>query len=115
MYQYPDYLMHYGIPGMKWGVRKRTYDANTAYGRMKLAKQQYKSDKKAYNKSFNKAYYHNHAYSLSKRKRQASEKRWEDVSNKVDTLNSSKKAYKSAKKEYKNYKKKLKCWEEIKR
>ena len=22
MYQYPDYLMHYGIPGMKWGVRK---------------------------------------------------------------------------------------------
>ena len=23
MYQYPDYLMHYGIPGMKWGVRKQ--------------------------------------------------------------------------------------------
>lgn len=22
MYQYPDYLMHYGIPGMKWGVRR---------------------------------------------------------------------------------------------
>lgn len=22
MYQYPDYLMHYGVPGMKWGVRK---------------------------------------------------------------------------------------------
>ena len=22
MYTYPDYLMHYGIPGMKWGVRK---------------------------------------------------------------------------------------------
>lgn len=22
MYQYPDYFMHYGIPGMKWGVRK---------------------------------------------------------------------------------------------
>lgn len=21
MYQYPDYLMHYGVPGMKWGVR----------------------------------------------------------------------------------------------
>lgn len=21
MYQYLDYLMHYGIPGMKWGVR----------------------------------------------------------------------------------------------
>lgn len=22
MYQYPDYLMHYGVPGMKWGVRR---------------------------------------------------------------------------------------------
>lgn len=22
MYQYPDYLMHYGVPGMKLGVRK---------------------------------------------------------------------------------------------
>lgn len=99
MYQYPDYLMHHGVKGMKWGVRKqRTYDTSTAYGRMKTAKQQYKSDKKAYNKSFNKAYYHNHAYSLSKKKRQASEKRWEDVSNKVDTLNSSKKAYKQERK-----------------
>lgn len=23
MYKYPDYLMHYGVPGMKWGVRKQ--------------------------------------------------------------------------------------------
>ena len=23
MYQHQDYLMHYGVPGMKWGVRKR--------------------------------------------------------------------------------------------
>ena len=22
MYQYPDYLMHYGVKGMRWGVRK---------------------------------------------------------------------------------------------
>lgn len=108
MYQYPDYLMHYGVPGMKWGVRKqRTYDTNTAYGRMKTAKQQYKSDKKAYNKSFNKAYYHNHAYSLSKKKRQASADRWNDAIDKSRTLNSSKKAYKSAKKEYKDYKRNL--------
>lgn len=23
MYQYPDYLIHYGVPGMEWGVRKQ--------------------------------------------------------------------------------------------
>lgn len=23
MYQYPDYLIHYGVPGTKWGVRKQ--------------------------------------------------------------------------------------------
>ena len=22
MYQYPDYLMHYGVKGMRWGVRR---------------------------------------------------------------------------------------------
>lgn len=22
MYQHPDHIMHYGVPGMKWGVRK---------------------------------------------------------------------------------------------
>ena len=108
MYQYPDYLMHYGVKGMKWGVRKqRTYDTSTAYGRMKTAKQQYKSDKKAYNKAFNNAYFHNHAYSLSKKKRQASADRWNDAIDKSRSLNSSKKAYKSAKKEYKDYKRNL--------
>ena len=103
-----NYLAHYGVPGMKWGVRKqRTYDTSTAYGRMKTAKQRYKSDKKAYNKSFNKAYYHNHAYSLSKKKRQASADRWNDAIDKSRSLDSSKKAYKSAKKEYKDYKRNL--------
>ena len=29
MYQYPDYLMHYGVPGMKWGVRKKDYSSTS--------------------------------------------------------------------------------------
>lgn len=43
MYKYPDYLMHYGVPGMKWGRRKRAL--------------QIKRNVRAYNKStkeFNK-------------------------------------------------------------
>lgn len=28
MYQYPDYLMHYGVPGMKWGRRRERRVAN---------------------------------------------------------------------------------------
>lgn len=34
MYQYPDYLMHYGIPGMKWGVRKKDYSSTSVFAAM---------------------------------------------------------------------------------
>lgn len=30
MYRYPDYLTHYGIPGMKWGVRKQRVTSGKA-------------------------------------------------------------------------------------
>lgn len=43
MYKYPDYLMHYGVPGMKWGQRRAQKKsakhikrlANKAYSRNK--------------------------------------------------------------------------------
>ena len=34
MYQYPDYLMHYGVPGMKWGVRKKDYSSTSVRAAM---------------------------------------------------------------------------------
>ena len=34
MYQYPDYLRHYGIPGMKWGVRKKDYSSTSVRAAM---------------------------------------------------------------------------------
>lgn len=34
MYRYPDYLMHYGIPGMKWGVRKKDYSSTSVRAAM---------------------------------------------------------------------------------
>lgn len=48
MYQYPDYLMHYGVLGMKWGVRK-------AKRKIRKAKrlQSYANDEKAYRKELN--------------------------------------------------------------
>ena len=42
MYQYPDYMYHHGIKGMKWGVRrankKRAKDKAFVQDRVKLAK-----------------------------------------------------------------------------
>ena len=42
MYQYPDYLMHYGVLGMKWGQRR---------AQKKSAKHIKKVANKAYNRS----------------------------------------------------------------
>lgn len=41
MYQYPNYLMHYGVPGMKWGRRKSRVQTskNTANGSSENKKQ----------------------------------------------------------------------------
>ena len=45
MYEYPDYLMHHGVKGMKWGVRKKTTDA-TQVSKRKLKKQMVKANRK---------------------------------------------------------------------
>lgn len=112
------YLQHHGIKGQKWGVRRfQNADGSyTAAGKKRRnddevgqAKAAYKSAKKEYNKSFNKAYNRaGQAYSLSKKKRDENEKRWEDVADKSKALNSAKTAYKTAKtqsKATKNYEK----------
>lgn len=55
MYQYPDYLMHYGIPGMKWGVRKarkNNYFSKAAKKRRSSYSQDYKDVEKLRKKSY---------------------------------------------------------------
>ena len=88
-------LVHYGVKGMKWGVRK----AEKEYAKLDKAKVDYEKAKKAYNKSFNKAYNRSiAAYSPVKKHRDANDKRWKDAANKAEELESAKKAYKDQKK-----------------
>lgn len=99
-------LYHHGIKGQKWGVRryqnadgsltnagKRRYGSTEAFE----AHQKYKAANKAYNKSFDKAYWLNAPYSMSKKRREASKKRWEDVYDKLTDLDSAKKEYRTEK------------------
>ena len=109
---YNDELMHFGVKGMKWGVRryqnadgsltpagKKKY-GDTDYSRAKLT---YKSAKKDYNKSFNKAYNYSSAHPIgqftNKKKKAESDRRWDDAYDKLDKLDTAKAQYKQAKKE----------------
>ena len=98
-----DELMHYGVPGMRWGHRKaRPLSAERS--RYVNAKATYKADNKAYNKSLNKAYSYSGRHLVSqhvgKKQKVESDKRWDDAYDKAMQLNKSKSAMKQAKKEY---------------
>lgn len=98
-----DELMHYGVPGMRWGHRK-ALPISSQRARYDAAKQQYKADRKAYSKSFNKAYGYSHRHAIgqytNKKKKAESNRRWDDAYDKAVQANKSKSAMKQAKKEY---------------
>ena len=74
-----DALMHYGIPGMKWGVRKK-YPASDTRKRFDSAKAKFKSANKAYSKELNKAYRlssNGYATLFSKKLRQKTAEQWD--------------------------------------
>jgi hypothetical protein len=91
MYQYPDYLMHHGILGMKWGVRKAkpVSQIRSEYDSAKSAKKRaWKSYSKAYDKAWNRPF---SGYTKSGRKL------WDKAYTQVNRYNKEASRYKTAK------------------
>lgn len=79
-YNYYNELYHYGVPGMRWGVRKKSDEYITT-------RASYRKAKKEYNKSFNKAYKKAaDGYSINENRRRKNDDRWNDAKKKAETL-----------------------------
>lgn len=100
---YENYLMHYGVKGMKWGVRRASkLETSDIRRRFDSAKAEKKEASRTYSKSFDKAYNKSiAAYSPIKKHRDANNARWEQASKDADKYIEAKNAYKQVKKERK--------------
>ena len=99
-----DELMHYGIPGMRWGHRK-VQPVSAERSRYKSAKENYKKANRDYSKAYDKAYNYSSTHPVSQwrngHKKAEADRRWSDAYNKGKRANQAKLEYKQAKKEYK--------------
>ena len=116
IYYLDNELSHYGVKGMKWGVRKDPERQG-----IRDARSEYRSANKAYNKSFNKAYKFSSRHPVTQHIRRSknyekSNALWEDAYNKANSANDAHNKLKTAKSDYKNLqKKKVSDYKDLKR
>ena len=110
-----DELRHYGIKGMKWGVRKKpekvskekaayksAKDARTVAGvNKRVAKKQYDD---AYNRAYNYSRAHPVSQFVREKNRLESDRLWDEVTNRGNESNAASRAYKEVNKKYKQAK-----------
>lgn len=87
-------LQHYGVKGMKWGVRR----ARKEYADLDRAKGIYRNAKKSYNRSFNYATSQAKGFNMSRAKRAEKDAAWNDVKSHKERLDKTKDQYKAQKK-----------------
>lgn len=91
--EHSDELMHYGVPGMKWGHRKAQPQSD-----VRTARKAYRQANREYSRAFDKAYNRSIAgLSPIKKHRQANDARWEEAVNKAKAANKAQAVYKKAK------------------
>ena len=97
MYQYPSYMCHYGVKGMKWGVRRKK-----AYAQVKSARKNYKAAKKQYSKDYKKAYNYSKSSKLTKNSKAKRDVLWDNATASAKNVDAAKKKYKSTREKYEN-------------
>ena len=105
-------LYHYGVKGMRWGVRKQPEYLSNGRARVASAKANYKAANKQYSKDYNRAYNYSSFHPISQfvgeKQKAESNKRWRQAITSATVANKAKRDYKAAKIDYKIEKKNAK-------